>query len=98
MLNNPPQFDVRPDFAGFATFRAQHDTVGKFECGFFLPKSEIAKMWVLVRVGSPSDSPIVLCWRFSCELRAGFDVLVGEEIFHSGYTSGIGEMERRIRL
>jgi len=86
MLKNPPDFDVRPDFVGFATFRAQHGTVGKFECGFFLPRSEIAKMWVLVRVGSPRETPIVLCWRFSCELTAGFDVLIGEEIFHSGYT------------
>jgi hypothetical protein len=86
MLKNPPQFDVRPDFLGSATFRAQHGTVGKFECGFFLPKTEVAKIWILVRVGSPSESPIVLCWRFSCELTAGVDVLVGEEIFHSGYT------------
>lgn len=86
MLKIPPQFDVRPDFLGSGTFRAQHGTVGKFECGFFLPKSEVAKMWVLVRVGSPSDSPIVLCWRFSCELTCGSDALVGEEVFHSGYT------------
>ena len=86
MLKNSPHFDIRPDFVGCATFRAQHGTVGRFECGFFLPKSEVAKMWVLVRVGSPDDSPIVLCWRFSCELTAGSDVLTGEEIFHSGYT------------
>lgn len=61
-------------------------TVGEFECGFFLPKSEVAKAWVIVRVSPQGDSPILLGWRFSCQLTAGSDVLIGDEIFHSGYT------------
>ena len=79
-------FDSRPDFVGFSTFRTEHGTVEKIESGFFLPKSEVAKTWVIMRVASHSSRPIFLGWRFSCELAVGSDVLIGEEIFHSGYT------------
>ena len=81
-----PHFDTRPDFVGFAAFRTQYGTVDGLECGFFLPKSEVAKIWVLVRTRSLGDGPIALDWKFSCELTAGADLLLAEEIFHSGYT------------
>jgi hypothetical protein len=86
MPKNSFQFDSRPHFLGLATFHAEYGIVGEFECGFFLPKSEVDKMWLLVRVGSPEESPVVLCWKSSCELIAGSNVLSGEEVFHSGYT------------
>jgi len=86
MLKSFPPLGTQPDFGGFARFRAEHGAVGEFECRFFLPESEVTKMWVLVRIGAPRENPIVMYWRFSSEFTAGSDVLVAEEIFHSGYT------------
>lgn len=86
MLGKFQSHDVRPDFVGMTVFRAEHDDLGRFECAFFLPKSELAQMWALVRVASLTANPFDFCWKFSCELHAGSEVAIGEEVFHSGYT------------
>lgn len=86
MPKNPLHFEDRPDFVGLGAFRAEHGSLERLECCLFLPMSEVAKIWILVRASSPGDSLTVVSWRFSCELRADGDVLIAEEIFHSGYT------------
>lgn len=87
MTKSPPWLEGRPDVTGLGSFRTQHGTVENFECAFFLPPSETAKIWVLVRARARGDSPVVMDWKFSCDLAVGNDVLTAEEIFHSGYIS-----------
>jgi hypothetical protein len=82
---SPSHFDTRPDFVGLGTFRTQYGLLQKVECCFFLPKSEVARIWVLVRASSTGDG-ILVTWKFSCEMRVGGNVLTAEEILHSGYT------------
>ncbi len=76
--------DTRPDFVGLGTFRTEHGLLQKLECCFFFPKSEVARIWVLVR-GSWPDDGILVTWKFSCEMRVAGNILMAEEIFHSGY-------------
>src|ERR1700722_18836627 len=85
MMKSPPILEKRPDFTGLGSFRTEHGFVATFECALFLPASETAKIWVLVRARSRADNPVVLDWKFSCDLSIGTDVLSAEEIFHSGY-------------
>jgi hypothetical protein len=52
---------------------------------FFLPGSEVAKIWMLTRA-KPWTS-ISQSWKFSCELKSGDDSLMAEVVFHSGWNS-----------
>jgi len=86
-LNKPPRFDDRPDFLGLGGFCVGDDLAPQsYECCFFLPASELAKIWVLIRRKSATDNIIIGSWKFSCELKTGDDVLLAKEIFHTGYT------------
>jgi len=70
---------------GVGLLRTAHGFDARCECAFFLPSTEMAKIWVLVRTPSGSNGPVVLDWKFSCELTAGTDRFAAEEIFHWGY-------------
>jgi len=85
MTKSLPQLEGRSHFTGLGSFRTQYGTVQSFECAFFLPPSEMAKIWILVRPRSRVEGPVILDWKFSCELTVGTDVFAAEEIFHSGY-------------
>jgi len=85
MTKSPPQFEGRPNFAGLGSFRTEYGTIQNLECAFFLPLSETAKIWILVRPRSRGEGPVVLDWRFTCELKVGTDVFAAEEVFHFGY-------------
>lgn len=87
MTKKSPTLPERPDVTGLGSFRTERGFAERFECAFFLPASETAKMWALVRPHSPGDSPVILDWKFSCELVVGTDVIAAEQIFHSGYVS-----------
>ena len=54
------------------------------ECCFFLPQTEIAKTWMLIR--AKTQTLIALSWKFSCELRVEGQSLTAQEVFHSGWT------------
>ena len=86
MAKSPMKFDARPDFAGLGRFRADGSVLGDYECCYFLPAREVAKMWVLIKASLPAQNPVALNWRFSCEFKTDNTLLVAEEIFHSGYT------------
>ncbi len=85
MIKSLPQLEGRPHFTGLGSFRTQYSTVQSFECAFFLSRSETGKIWILVRPLSRVQGPVILDWKFSCELTVGTDVFAAEEIFHSGY-------------
>jgi hypothetical protein len=85
MKKTPPGLEGRPDVTGVGLLRTAHGFDGRCKCAFFLPSTEMAKIWVLVRTPSGSNGPVVLDWKFSCELTAGTDRFAAEEIFHWGY-------------
>lgn len=73
-----------PDFAGVGSFRTQYVTLD-LECAFFLPSSETAKTWVLVRTPGQDRNPLALDWKFGCELKVGTSAVSAEDIYHAGY-------------
>jgi len=85
MKKTPPGLEGRPHVTGVGSFRTARGFALRCECAFFLPATEMAKIWALVRTPSGSNGPLVLDWKFSCELTAGADQLMTEEIFHWGY-------------
>lgn len=104
MLKNLPTFDRKPDFGGVGHFFANGRLLDQYECCFFLPNREVAKMWALIKAPVPTANLAALSWRFSCELTTDGVLLVAEEIFHSSYiqwdwgrgveTSLVGEITR----
>src|SRR5580700_11012139 len=85
MTKTPSLPERLPDFVGLGSFRTERGFVESLECAFFLPASETARVWVLVR--SRGRSLVLLDWKFSCELVVGTGVLAAEDVFHSGYVS-----------
>jgi len=85
MTKSLPRLERPPDLAGLGSFGVQSRVVGSFECAFWLPLSETAKIWILVRQRSRGDGPVILDWKFTCELKVGTDIFGAEEIFHFGY-------------
>lgn len=85
MTKTPPQLERLPDLAGLGSFGLQSGVVENFECAFWLPPSETARIWILVRPRSRGEEPVILDWKFTCELKVGIDVFAAEEIFHFGY-------------
>jgi hypothetical protein len=76
MKKTPPGLEGRPDVTGVGSFRTARGFALRCECAFFLPATEMAKIWALVRTPSGSNGPLVLDWKFSCELTAGADQLM----------------------
>jgi hypothetical protein len=96
MTKSPPRLERPPDLAGLGSFGVQSGVAQNFECAFWLPPSETAKIWILVRPRSGGEGPVILDWKFTCELEVGTDAFSAEEIFHFGYMPwdwGAGEQD-----
>jgi hypothetical protein len=85
MSEPPAHFEGPSDFDGSGSFRTIHGADMTAECCFFLPQTEIAKIWMLIR--TTTQTLIAFSWKFSCKLRVEGLSLTADEVFHSGWTS-----------